>query len=55
VDDEALALKTVEQGAQDYLVKGKVDQQLLVRSMRYAIKRAEADRRLEESGISSAA
>jgi sigma-B regulation protein RsbU (phosphoserine phosphatase) len=48
VDDEALALKTVEQGAQDYLVKGKVDQQLLVRSMRYAIKRAEADRRLEE-------
>src|SRR3954453_9718813 len=44
--DEALALETVEQGAQDYLVKGQCDQRLLVRSVRYAIKRAEADRAL---------
>lgn len=47
-DDEALALRTVEEGAQDYLVKGKLDQALLVRSLRYAIKRAEAERRLAE-------
>ena len=45
--DEALALETVEQGAQDYLVKGQYDQRLLIRSLQYAIKRAEADRALE--------
>ncbi len=44
--DEALALETVQQGAQDYLVKGQCDQRLLVRSVRYAIKRAAADRAL---------
>lgn len=48
MNDEALALQTVEEGAQDYLVKGLLDQPLLVRSMRYAIKRAEADRRWQE-------
>ena len=47
LDDEALALKTVEEGAQDYLVKGQVNQPLLVRSIRYAIKRAAAERALE--------
>jgi sigma-B regulation protein RsbU (phosphoserine phosphatase) len=44
LNDEALALRTVEEGAQDYLVKGLVDQALLVRAIRYALKRAEADR-----------
>ena len=47
MDDEALALKTVEEGAQDYLVKGQVNQPLLVRSIRYAIKRAAAEKALE--------
>ena len=47
ITDEALALETVERGAQDYLVKGQYDQRLLVRSIRYAIKRAEADRALD--------
>jgi sigma-B regulation protein RsbU (phosphoserine phosphatase) len=46
LEDEALALETVQQGAQDYLVKGQCDQRLLVRSVRYAIKRSEADRAL---------
>jgi sigma-B regulation protein RsbU (phosphoserine phosphatase) len=46
LDDEALALRTVQEGAQDYLLKGHIDGQLLVRAMRYAIerKRAEAER-----------
>ncbi len=48
LNDETLALQTVEEGAQDYLVKGLLDQPLLVRALRYAIKRAEADRRWQD-------
>ena len=39
IDDSALALKAVRDGAQDYLVKRQVDTHLLVRSIRYAIER----------------
>ncbi|MBI5503573.1 MAG: response regulator [Deltaproteobacteria bacterium] len=38
-DDERLAVRALNEGAQDYLVKGRVDGQSLVRSMRYAIER----------------
>jgi two-component system cell cycle sensor histidine kinase/response regulator CckA len=46
IDDEDLAVNAMQKGAQDYLVKGKVDQELLVRATRYAIerKRAEVER-----------
>ena len=43
LDDEALAVQAVQQGAQDYLVKGQVDGNLLVRAMRYAIERKRAE------------
>jgi serine phosphatase RsbU (regulator of sigma subunit)/anti-sigma regulatory factor (Ser/Thr protein kinase)/DNA-binding NarL/FixJ family response regulator len=45
-EDEELALQAVERGAQDYLVKRRVDPEVLGRSVRYAIerKRAEAQR-----------
>ncbi|MBP7149377.1 MAG: response regulator [Acidobacteria bacterium] len=46
--DETLGLAAVREGAQDYLVKGDVQSDVLVRAIRYAIERrkAEADREL---------
>lgn len=46
LDDEALAVEAVRQGAQDYLVKGQVEGNLLVRAMRYAIERKRAQEAL---------
>jgi len=39
LSDEAVAIKAVQEGAQDYLVKGSVDSDSLVRSLHYAIER----------------
>ena len=39
LNDEALAIKAVQKGAQDYLVKGHVDAYSLIRALRYAIER----------------
>src|SRR4051794_35672987 len=39
LNDTTIALQAVHEGAQDYLIKGQVDGQLLVRAMRYAIER----------------
>jgi hypothetical protein len=47
LDDEAVAIKAMRAGAQDYLVKGRVDGDLLVRSLRYATERARALEALE--------
>ena len=39
LNDTTVAVQAVQEGAQDFLVKGQVDGQLLVRAMRYAIER----------------
>ena len=49
IDDEVLAVKAVRGGAQDYLVKGKMDGNLLVRSMRYAVERKRAEEQVQHS------
>jgi signal transduction histidine kinase len=49
LSDEDLALKAVQSGAQDYLVKGRVEGDLLLRSMRYAIERQKMIAQLEKS------
>ena len=48
LDDEALAVKAVSEGAQDYLVKGQVDGKLLVRAVRYAVERKRAELEREQ-------
>ncbi|CAA7620013.1 conserved hypothetical protein [Candidatus Terasakiella magnetica] len=47
--DEALALEALRQGAQDYLVKGQGDGELVRRAIRYAMGRSQADAALRSS------
>lgn len=47
-NDEALALQAVQAGAQDYLVKGQTEG-LLIRAIRYAVGRTQADQALRAS------
>jgi two-component sensor histidine kinase len=49
LNDETVAIKAVRQGAQDYLVKGQVDSNLLGRAMRYAIERKKAEEQIKAS------
>jgi len=46
-DDEALALKAVHQGVQDYLIKNDITSKQLERAMRYAVERQALLRSLE--------
>jgi diguanylate cyclase (GGDEF)-like protein len=50
-DDERLALGAVQQGAQDYLIKGQVDDHLISRSIRYAIERKRAEVQLAHQAL----
>ena len=46
LDDEALALNAMKEGAQDYLVKGQVEGDSLARAIPYAIERKQNELRL---------
>ncbi len=52
LDDDALAMRAVQDGAQDFLVKGKINGGVLARTIRYAIERKRTEQTLISSEIS---
>jgi diguanylate cyclase (GGDEF)-like protein/PAS domain S-box-containing protein len=48
LDDDKLALQALQEGAQDYLVKGRIDTRGLLRALRYAIERKTMEEALFE-------
>ena len=46
IEDEGIALQAVQSGAQDYLMKGHVDESLVTRAVRYAVERKRAETEL---------
>ena len=61
LDDDVLSAQSLQEGAQDYLIKGQIDSRSLGRSLRYAIERknleealfAEKERALVKIGRAS--
>ena len=51
MNDEEVAIQAVRQGAQDYLVKGQVNTEVLVRSIRYAIERQQLEENLKQRSL----
>jgi sigma-B regulation protein RsbU (phosphoserine phosphatase) len=49
MDDETLARSAVHAGAEDYLVKGRVDSQLITRAVIYALERTESREALRKA------
>jgi PAS domain S-box-containing protein len=49
LDDESIAIESLQQGAQDYLVKGQIDGKLLSRSLRYALERRSTEQTLRQA------
>jgi diguanylate cyclase (GGDEF)-like protein len=50
-DDSGRGIEAVQSGAQDYLMKGEMDGAQLCRSVRFAIERARAERRLAHRAL----
>jgi signal transduction histidine kinase len=49
LDDEGMAVQAVRKGAQDYLVKTRLDSDRLVRALRYALERHRVEDQLRQS------
>src|SRR5688572_14471684 len=47
--DTSMALEALKEGAQDYLIKGQFDQELLFRSIQYSIERKQQAEKVKES------
>jgi len=52
--DEDVAVRAVQEGAQDYLIKGQVDERLLARALQYAIERKRAEVALAHQALHDA-
>ena len=48
LNDQNMAVKSVRKGAQDYLIKGGFEKELLIRSIRYAIERQRTEATLRQ-------
>ena len=48
LDDELLAAQAMQEGAQDYLIKGQIETRALLRALRYAIERKRLERLKDE-------
>lgn len=48
LDDKSMAIQALQEGAQDYLIKGQIEPRELVRALRYAIERKLIEDRLFE-------
>ena len=48
LDDETLAAEAMQEGAQDYLIKGQIENRALPRALRHAIERHQLDRLLRD-------
>jgi PAS domain S-box-containing protein len=51
ISDREVALEALQNGAQDFLVKGRSDGESLARALRYAVERAEMLRQLEQQNM----
>ena len=49
LDDEALSSAALREGAQDYIVKGQTDEDMLIRSIRYAVQRKRGEEAIRRS------
>jgi PAS domain S-box-containing protein len=51
LSDEEIPFQAVQEGAQDYLIKGQMDSSLLVRSIRYALERGQEQEALRRAHV----